>query len=256
MYLLYLDESGTHSNARHFILAGVSVYETNVYWAADQLDRLQTEYLPDVDEYVLFHAATLRARDGERIDPPFEQLDRKTRLELLDRLYDVAMRIRGTFFSVVVEKSYLDEGEDPYERALEQILSRFDQFIGRVYRERDFQNKGLVVIADSQYRERLEAVARQFAKEGTQWGNIRNLVDIPFFTLSKNSRLLQISDLIANAVYGRYESGHATMFDKMLPKFDQDDHGRMHGLLHLTSNTKRASCYLPCCLTRRLTSTL
>ena len=111
----------------------------------------------------------------------------------------------------------------------------------------------MIVIADSHYRERLEVVARQLALEGTQWGDLRNIIDIPFFTLSKNSRLLQIADLIANTVYGRYESGHATQFDKMLPKFDQDDAGRMHGLLHLAHN--RASCYLPCCLVRRLNST-
>ena len=28
MYLLYLDESGTQSDARHFVLAGVAIHET------------------------------------------------------------------------------------------------------------------------------------------------------------------------------------------------------------------------------------
>ena len=41
MYLLYLDESGTHSSARNFVLAGVAVLETNVNWAADHSDRIQ-----------------------------------------------------------------------------------------------------------------------------------------------------------------------------------------------------------------------
>ena len=231
-------------------MAGVSVYETNIYWATDQLDLIQSDYLPDVEGSVLFHAAPLRAGQGEKIAPPFDQLDKTTRLRLLDQLYDVALRIHGTFFAVVIEKSFLDQGEDPYERALEQILSRFDQFLGRMYRERGQRDKGLIVIADSNYRERLEVVARQLALEGTQWGELRDIIDVPFFTLSKNSRLLQIADLISNTVYGRYESSHAAMFDKMLPKFDQDDTGRMHGLLHLTPN--RASCYLPCCLVRRL----
>lgn len=55
MYLLYLDESGS-ADARHFVLAGVSVCETSIYWAADELDRLQPKYLPDLDESVRFHA--------------------------------------------------------------------------------------------------------------------------------------------------------------------------------------------------------
>ena len=105
------------------------------------------------------------------------------------------------------------------------------------------------MIADSEYRERLELLARQLAVQGTRWGELYNLVDIPFFTLSKNSRLLQVADLIANTVFGRYEGGHAAEFDRMLRKFDQDDSGRMHGLVHLCR--ERHLCYLPCCLSRR-----
>ncbi len=253
MHLLYLDESGTHTSARHFVLAGVSVHETNIYWATNQLDRLQSQHFPDAVEKVLFHATSLRARDGVTLPSPFDHLDRRVRLELLNQLYDVALRIHGIFFAVVIEKSYLREDADPYETALEQILSRFDYFIRRMHTTHGQQDKGLIVIADSNFRGKLEGAARQFASEGTQWGKLHNIVDIPFFTLSRNSRLLQIADLIANSVFGRYESGHAAMFDKMLHKFDQGDSGQMHGLLHLTGN--RGACYLPCCLTRRLTTT-
>ena len=251
MYLLYLDESGTHSGARHFALAGVAVHETNVYWVTNQLERIQRQYFPELDDSALFHATSLRAKEGARVKPPFDQIDRKARMEILNLLNDVTLGLHGTFFAVVIEKSYLGRGEDPYERALEQALSRFNHFLRRMSREEGRQDKGLIVIADSGFRERLEAAARQLASQGTQWDDdLRNIVDIPFFTLSKNSRLFQIADLVANSVFGRYESGHAAMFDKMLPKFDQDENGRMHGLLHLAHN--RAACYLPCCLTRRL----
>ena len=253
MYLLYLDESGTHSSARHFVLASVAVLETDISWAKIQLDRLQSQYLPDVDGSAHFHASVLHRQDGDKISPPFDQLDQTERKQLLNRLRDVAIAIRGTLFGVVIEKSYLSEGEDQYERALEQMLSRFDQFLGRRNREQSQQHLGLVVIAHSSDQKRLEVVLRQLATEGTQWGAIKNIVDIPFFRLSQNSRMLQVSDLMSNGVYGRYESSHTLMFDRMMPKFDQDERGRMHGLLHLTPN--RASCYLPCCLLRRLNRT-
>ena len=184
---------------------------------------------------------------------PFDQLDRSSRLEILEQLNEITLRIRGVFFAVVIEKSYLRESEDFYELALEQMLSRFNLFLRRMRNEQSQRDMGLIVIADSSFRERLEVSARQLTTKGTQWGELRNIVDIPFFTLSKNSRLLQIADLVANSVYGRYESGHARIFDRMLPKFDQDENGRMHGLVHLTDNDNRADCYLPCCLTRRLT---
>lgn len=250
MYLLYLDESGAHSQARHFVLAGVAIYEASVYWADNELNRLQAQYFPGIAESVLFHATPLRAGERDSVPYPFNLLDRDTRFKLLDELYEVVQAVHGTFFAVVVEKSSLTANENPYELALEQILSRFDHFLRRMYLERNQRDKGLVVIADSSYRERLEGVARQFAAEGTRWHNLNNIVAIPFFTLSKNSRLLQIADLIANTVYGRYESGYASRFDSILSKFDQDDRNRMHGLVHLCRD--RETCYLPCCLTRRM----
>lgn len=251
MYLLYLDESGTHSSARHFVLAGVAVLEADVSWVKTQLDNLQSQYLPEYDGSAHFHAAELHRKDGGKINHPFDQLDQAARAHLLDRLRDVATRIHGTFFAVVIDKSYLREGEDPYRQALEQMLSRFDQFLSRMQRVHSQQHLGLVVIAHSNDRKRLEVLLNELTEEGTPWGELRNLVDVPFFRLAKDSRMLQISDLISNGVYGRYENDHARFFDRMLPKFDQDNNGRMHGLLHITGN--RSLCYLPCCLTRRLT---
>ena len=245
MYLLYLDESGVSSNARHFVLAGVVIYENSVYWVTETLNDLQARHFPGERETVRFHAAPLRARDGERVEAPFDRLNQKTRREILEQLYGVAQQVRGRFFAAVVEKSCLADGEDPYERALEELLSRFDLFLNRMYRERSQRNKGLVVIADSQARSRLESVGRQFLSGGTRWSRIHNVLDIPFFTLSQNSRLLQVADLVANTVYGRYESGYANHFDRMLPKFDQARNGPMHGLVHIAENP--AGCYIPCC---------
>ena len=70
MYLLYLDESGTHSSARHFVLAGVAVLETDISWAKTQLDLLQSQYLPDVDGSVHFHSSVLHRQDGDEVPGP------------------------------------------------------------------------------------------------------------------------------------------------------------------------------------------
>ena len=252
MYLLYLDESGTQTSARHLVLAGVALHENRIYWAKDQIDDIQRQFFPNITDPIQFHATSLRVKDVNNPPHPFNLVDDKARSDILNQLYQIADEMYATFFAVVVEKGALPETQDPYEYALEQMLSRFEQFIRRRYRETDMRNKGLVVIAASQYRERLETLARHLASEGTTWVELDNLVDIPFFTLSRNSRLLQIADLIANTVYGRYESSHAREFDRMLPKFDQDDSGRIHGLVHFCSD--RNLCYLPCCLSRRASS--
>ena len=250
MYLLYLDEAGTHSGARHFVLAGVAVYEHSAYWPTEALNRLQAQYFPNVRESVRFHASPLRASDTQRVDAPFDVLSASSRRKLLADLCAVAQQTHGRLFAVVIEKSALSGGENYYERALEEMIARFDLYLNRLYRERQQRNKGLIVIADSQDKKRLEAISRRFVAEGTRWNKIYNVLDIPLFTLSQNSRLLQIADLVANTVYGRYERGYFKDFDLMTHKFDQTRNGPIHGLVHIRPSMA-SQCYLPCCLSRR-----
>ena len=245
MYLLYLDESGAHSRARHFVLAGVAIHENSTHWATAELNRLQAQYFPDATDSIRFHAAPLRALEGERVEAPLDQLDFATRRRLLLDLYAVLHGVRGQLFAVVVEKSALPEGADPYEKAMAEMLARFDRFINRRYRQRGQRNKGLVIIATSPQQRPLADAVRQFVNQGTRHGPIHNILDIPAFTLSRHNRLLQIADLVANTVYGRYENGHAAQFDRLLPKFDLSPTAPVRGLAHLPAEP--AQCYLPCC---------
>ena len=57
MYVLYLDESGNHSAASYFVLAGLAIFEREMYWYAQDMDALQQRYLPEVTEPVEFHAS-------------------------------------------------------------------------------------------------------------------------------------------------------------------------------------------------------
>ena len=249
MYLLYLDESGAHLRARHFVLAGVAIHESSVYWPTGALNRLESEYFPNTPAgSVQFHATHLRGNPSRRIPAHIGQLEPAVRHLILDELYEIMHGIHCRVFAVVIEKSGLAAAEDPYVRALEEILYRFDRFINRMYRERNRRSKGMVIIADSPYRSKLETAGQQFISSGTRWGKIYNLLEVPLFTLSRNSRLLQIADLVANTVYGRYENGHAKQFDQLLPKFDLAPTSTVRGLAHLPADPEQ--CYLPCCWPR------
>ena len=245
MHLLHLDESGS-PDSRNFVVAGVVVPETSVQWATERLDKLQLEYFPEELERVQFHASPLRGNPQHDVEAPFNGLEPAVRHQLLDDLYKSASDLHGKFFAVVVEKAYLNEGEDPYERALEEVMSRFDRFLSRSYRESGVRNKGILVVADSNYRARLEVVARQLVTGGTRWHELRDILDLPVFVPARHNRLLQIADLVANTVYGRYEHGYSKQFDDLMPQFDHDGRGRVHSLVHITKN--RAQCFRPCCL--------
>ena len=109
------------------------------------------------------------------------------------------------------------------------------------------------MVAESSYRENFELLAKRIATQGHRWGDIHNLADIPYFAPAKNTRLLQLADFVANAVFGRYESGYSRDVDKIASHFDQDA-GRIHGLVRLARD--RQDCYCPACVQRRAASRL
>lgn len=244
MYILYVDESGTHTDARYFVVAGVALYETDTYFLARALDALQATYLPRRADPVSLHVAALRGAHGQKKDP-YPELNRSTRRELVSEVYRTIANSGARLFAVAMDKSFTES--DHYERGFEELVNRFDRMLQRLYRDGDRQ-RGMIVAAESSYRQNLEVLARRIAKEGHRWGQSRNLADIPYFAPAANTRLLQVADFVANAVYGRYDSGYAKDFDTIVPKFDQED-GYLHGLVHLHASPP--TCYCPACLSRR-----
>ena len=164
MYVLYLDESGTHTEASYFVLAGLAVFEREIHWFAQDLDSLQREYLPQETEAVYFHASRLRVRASEDVESPWGQLTHDQRSELKDRIYEVIRNRRGVVFACAVEKRYAEiRREDPYERAFEELMSRFDMFMRRTNQslvaDGKEEQRGLVVLAQSSYDKTLSLLA-------------------------------------------------------------------------------------------------
>ena len=244
MHLLYLDESGQH-HGRHFVLAGVAVFERQTYWLASTLDRLQLRFLPSISEYVEYHASSIRAGH----DPPWNDLDVIKRRQLLDEIYGIIADEQIVIFASIIEREWLKETTDEYDFAFESLVNRFDRFLRWKYKEEGEAQRGLIIIAESQYKKRIETLATKIRQVGTRWGEAYNLCEIPLFTSSANSRLLQVADFCANAIYGKFESGYARQFDRISPKFFEAD-GIIHGLAHYSKGYEQCMC--PGCLTRRL----
>ena len=244
MHILYLDESGTHAEARYFVVAGLSVFERETYFLAQSLDRIQARYLPDVVGRAPFHATSLRK--PKRVPAPFDSLSTSDRTSIISDIYEVIADSKARLFAVAMEKTFIDG--DPYERGFEEIVNRFDRMLQNDFRDTGQPERGLVIVAESSYRENLELLAERIATEGHRWGEVHNLADIPYFAPARSTRLLQLADFVANAVFGRYEAGHTRNFDVIAPKFHQDD-GRIHGLVHRSRDFQ--GYYCPACLSRR-----
>ena len=252
MYILYLDESGTHSEASYFVLAGLAVFEREIHWFSQDLDALQREYFPAENEPVFFHARTLRVPDTTGLPAPLNQLNRERLREIKDKIYDILRKRGAVLFGCAVEKNYAEvRREDPYEWAFEDLISRFDLFLRRINRlaveESREEQRGLVVLAESNYKKTISLLAQRLKQSGTRWRSIRNVTDIPLFAPARDSRMLQYADFCANAIYGRYHGGLTGDFDKIASKFDREG-GAVHGLSHLSNDS---SCVCLACLGRQ-----
>jgi hypothetical protein len=126
------------------------------------------------------------------------------------------------------------------ELAFEQLCSRFDLYLSRLRQDGDRQ-RGLVILDESAHETTLQAMARDFRTLGTKWGVIRNLADSPLFLDSRASRVVQLADHVAYAVFRRYEVGDTQYFDIIAHKFDTAD-GVVHGLVHHQKENPKCMC--------------
>lgn len=249
MYILYLDESGTGTDATYFVLAVLAVAEREIYWYAQDMDAIQNKYLPSIPTPVEFHASPLRQRDSNKVIEPFNQLSLETRRQIIRDVYQIIRNRHGVLFGVAIEKSWCHE--DPYLRAFEDLTSRFDLYLKRINTSINVpenEQRGTIAVAESSYRRNLEILGERFRGGSTRWGQIRNIADVPFFLPAKNTRLLQIADFCSNAIFGRYNEGLTRDFDQIVTKFDRDQN-RLHGLSHLTWDRE---CMCPSCLVRQM----
>ena len=226
------------------MLAGLAVFEREIHWFTQDMEKLQKDYSPAETEPVFFHVSQLRAPQGQSLSPPWNQVDRQRRLEIKDKVFEIIRDRRAVLFGCAVEKTYAAlRGEDPSYRAFEELTNRFDLYLTRVNRVASQENReeprGLVVLAgsSSSYEKMIPLLARRMQQSGTRWRLLHNVTYIPYFAPAKDTRMLQYADFCANAIYGRYHSKLTGDFDKIALKFDRDS-GVVHGLSHLSTDSE------------------
>ncbi|WP_328527618.1 DUF3800 domain-containing protein [Nocardioides sp. NBC_00368] len=270
MYLLFVDESGTHGGSHAFVLGGFAIHEDDAQRLQVALDELIARKLgripPNLDEYEL-HAAEMRnakkPKSGSMaVSSIWANLPRSLRLEILDAAYDMLAGFKCSepglapaLFGVVVDRNF-HSGESQLQRerfAYEVLLNKFDVMLKR--RTRDgFPNRGLVihdrrVVAETD----IQTWTSEWRKAAGTIGQLMNLADVPLFADSRATRLLQVADLVSYAIFRRYSPDvvKELNFDKVWPLFHAED-GHVHGLVHYTPSFGQATCNCEPCRGRLL----
>jgi len=226
MYLLYADESGNVHDAKQqmFVLAGCCVFERQGFHIAFELDKIAARFDAADPASVELHGSPMHGGRGI-----FRRFPKEERLQAIEDALKVfsTSHPSNRLFASVVNKAKVSP-IDPVEFAFEQLASRFDHYLRRLYKSGDTQ-RGVIVFDKSTYETTLQSLATDFRTVGHSWGVLRNLAEVPLFMDSKASRLIQLADLIAYAIFRKYERGDADLFSIIEHRFDSEG-GITHGL--------------------------
>ena len=253
MHLLYVDGSGSvrNPNETYFILGGISVYERQIFHLIKQVDQYVSSLNLGPAEEIELHASVIASGKQK----PWKGIPRKTRLQIIEDSLEVVRSTHKSnkLFAVAVHKTHRAPN-DPVEYEFEKICNRFNLQLARFFKRAGKSpaeaQRGLVVMDKSDnYESALQSLARTFRIHGTRWGGLRNLAEVPMFVDSQASRIIQIADLTAWAVWRRYEYQDTRYFDKIISRFDSEG-GVIHGLVHSTPDNEDCAC--PACLSRSI----
>jgi len=145
MHLLYLDDSGSVSNAadRHIVLAGLAVFERVPHWFSTRVDRIAEKYWPDNPQGLELRGTDIRGGKKHWRGVPKDQ-----RIAAYHEALEViATSNQVRLFAAAIHKASVSP-DDPMEFAFEQICTRFDKYLGRLHRANDTQ-RGLIVMDKS-----------------------------------------------------------------------------------------------------------
>lgn len=229
MHLLYLDESGSVADPdqKYFVLAGVAVFERKTHWVEQELNGIAARFNAISPYDVELHGSPMRSgRNGWKAYPLADRLAAiENALDLgVARNFPKGVRL----FGAVIRKSSL-VGGDPVFHAFEQLSSRFDMFLQRLYSKYADPQRGIIVFDKSSTEQRIQTLAREFKYKGHSWGTTQNYAEVPLFLDSKASRLIQLADLVAYALFRHFEYGDSRFFDLIKECFDSEG-GIAHGL--------------------------
>lgn len=229
MHLLYLDESGSVADPgqKYFVLAGISVFERKTHWVEQELNDIAARFCPHDPHTIELHGSPMRSGRGE-----WKGFQRQDREQAIKDALDVGVRAnypKGVrLFGAVIKKDTL-HGSDPVEHAFQQLANRFDLFLMRLHQKHSDSQRGIILFDKSTTEQRIQTLSREFKYSGHAWGKIKNYAEVPVFLDSKASRLIQLADLVAYALFRFHEHNDNSYYDVIKYCFDSEG-GVEHGL--------------------------
>jgi hypothetical protein len=137
-----IEDPGQH----HFALAGISVFERQTYWLAQQLDQIAARFNPADPFSIELHGSPMHGGRSEW--RKFPVVDRVRAIsDALDVIAE--SHVTNTLFAAAVKKPINDPGS-AVDVAFEQVCSMFDRHLLRQHKKGNTQ-RGIIVFDKATY---------------------------------------------------------------------------------------------------------
>jgi Protein of unknown function (DUF3800) len=260
MYLLYLDESGTHTGSPAFVLAGIAVHEHDAWHLQRKLALMLARRLPkglNPSDFEL-HATEIKNPvknvRGKKVKSPWARVPVKDRFDIIGATFRAIAKYECqdaerpcVLFGAVVDSSY----QDREERAYEEVLHKFDEMLNRRAHATGEHERGIVIHDRRVLEERtVQGWTQSWREVAGRIGKLTHIVDVPLFADSRASRLIQAADFVAWGLNRYYGPAQDEKWVKPLwGSFDAVGTS-MHGLIHVHRAFRSGTCMCPPCASR------
>jgi hypothetical protein len=140
-----------------------------------------------------------------------------------------------TLFAAVIDKvefvAKYQGKVDIYRGGFEGLSTMFNFFLQRKQSQSQRVGRGIVVFDEARpsLSREIRRLLAEFQSGGTRWASLGCVIETAFFFDSRSSRLMQIADFAAYAVYRWHEHGDGNYLKFIYDKFDRHG-GKLHGL--------------------------
>jgi Protein of unknown function (DUF3800) len=215
----------------HIVLAGVSVFERQTFWIAQELDAIASRFNQADPLSVELHGSPMHGGRSE-----WRRFPVADRMRAISDALAVIARSHpsNTLFGAAIKKPISDPGA-AIDIAFEQVCRMFDRYLKRLHRQGQ-THRGIIVFDKATYETEIQSLAIDFRQFGREWGVIHNLCEVPLFLDSRASRLVQVADLVSFALFRLHERKDSRFFDIIEHRFDMVA-GKQRGLVYMDPDT-------------------
>ncbi len=122
----------------------------------------------------------------------------------------------------------------PDEDALEQVVSRFEHYLGAISSSGEFRHGLLIHDNNETVAKKHTQIIQKFHAAGTLWTDITHIIETPLFVNSELTSMVQIADLCSYALRRYLENKETALFDLIFQRADRRDN-RVVGVRHFTA---------------------